>query len=118
MQLGSVVALPRTARPVQSGLSWSFWQLGPTRQHDIAVTFRPLYGLHNRGLAEASSGGVRGRGQEGEARFLFADGDESSSWYSSARGQRAWLCWCQTAPIRDAMPTLGLALLPAAPGEH
>lgn len=29
-----------------------------------------------------------------------------------------WLCWCQTAPIRDAAPTLGLALLPAAPGEH
>ena len=118
VQWGSVVAVPRTARPVQSGLSWSFWQLEPTREDDIAVTFRPLYGPHNGGRAEASSGDVWDWDQEGEARFLFADEDESTSWYSSTGGQRVWLCWCQTAPIRDAAPTLGLALLPAAPGEH
>lgn len=86
-------------------LRWHFTDLEPTREDDIRVYFRPIYGPHNIGAAAASSGSI----YPAETGYnlpaaLFSDGDPTTAWRSGETvGPRSHGAMLDT-PITGALP--------------
>ena len=82
----SLSAIPPGYIRGQRDLHWHFSDLEPTREDDIRVYFRPVYGPHNIGTASASSGVVQ-PDQTGYSfpAALFSDGPPlGSTWQGTS----------------------------------
>lgn len=102
----------------QRDLHWHFTDLEPTREDDIRVYFRPVYGPHNIGTASASSGKVQpAKTGYNLPAALFSDGDPTTAWQSTAETTGAWVAWGYEHYPHYATPTLGLGILPGVFGD-
>lgn len=106
-------------------LRWHFSNFEPSREDDIGVHFRPVYGPHNLGIDPSFWGQVPpSRSEPGRPpEPLIADNDPATAWISpeevpSGDLAEPWVAWSYGTFPHYSTETLGLGILPGVAGDE
>jgi hypothetical protein len=99
----------------QRELRWRFTDLEPTNEDNISVHFYAFAGPNNVAWTAAASSGLD---QPSAAPGIpFADDNPLTAWQSAGESSGAWIAWSSGGQSDYASQTLGIGILPGAPGK-